>query len=149
MTLEERINEDIKKSMLAKEKAKLDALRAIKSEILLLKTSEKCKDGIKAEDEIALLQKLCKQRKESAEIYKSQNRQDVYEEEIGQLKIIEAYLPQQMSKEEIEKEVKEIITSIGASSVKDMGKVVKTFKDKNAGKADMGLVSGVIKSLLA
>lgn len=149
MTLEERINEDIKKSMLAQEKEKLNALRAIKSEILLLKTSEKCKDGIKAEDEMAILQKLCKQRKESAEIYKSQNREDSYQEEMGQFNIISSYLPQQMAKEEIEIKAKEIISALGANSVKDMGKVVKAFKDQYAGKADMGMVSGVIKGLLS
>lgn len=123
MTLEERINADIKAAMLAKDRKKLEALRAVKSAILLLKTDGSGSE-ISPEVEMACLQKLVKQRKESAELYKQQNRLDLYEEEAFQQSVIEKYLPEQMSEEEIESKLKEIISQTGACSIKDMGKVM-------------------------
>ena len=147
MTLEERINADIKASMLAKERKKLDALRAVKSAILLLKTNGSG-DAISEEAEIACLQKLVKQRKESAELYKQQNRMDLYEDEAFQQAVIEAYLPEQMSEEEIRTELQKIISETGASSVKDMGKVMGAAQKAFAGRADNKVVSTIVKELL-
>lgn len=147
MTLEERINADIKAAMLAKERKKLDALRAVKSAILLLKTNGSG-DAISQEAEIACLQKLVKQRKESAELYKQQNRMDLYEDEAFQQAVIEAYLPEQMSEEEIRTELQKIISETGASSVKDMGKVMGAAQKAFAGRADNKLVSAIVKELL-
>ncbi|MEE0937160.1 MAG: GatB/YqeY domain-containing protein [Bacteroidales bacterium] len=147
MTLEERINADIKAAMLAKERKKLDALRAVKSAILLLKTNGSG-DAISQEAEIACLQKLVKQRKESAELYKQQNRMDLYEDEAFQQAVIEAYLPEQMSEEEIRTELQKIISETGASSVKDMGKVMGAAQKAFAGRADNKIVSTIVKELL-
>lgn len=147
MTLEERINADIKAAMLAKERKKLDALRAVKSAILLLKTNGSG-DAISEEAEIACLQKLVKQRKESAELYKQQNRMDLYEDEAFQQAVIEAYLPEQMSEEEIRTALQKIISETGASSVKDMGKVMGAAQKAFAGRADNKLVSTIVKELL-
>ncbi|MBO5838949.1 MAG: GatB/YqeY domain-containing protein [Bacteroidales bacterium] len=147
MTLEERINADIKAAMLAKERKKLDALRAVKSAILLLKTNGSG-DAISEEAEIACLQKLVKQRKESAELYKQQNRMDLYEDEAFQQAVIEAYLPEQMSEEEIRTELQKIISETGASSVKDMGKVMGAAQKAFAGRADNKVVSTIVKELL-
>ena len=147
MTLEERINADIKAAMLAKERKKLDALRAVKSAILLLKTNGSG-DAISEEAEIACLQKLVKQRKESAELYKQQNRMDLYEDEAFQQAVIEAYLPEQMSEEEIRTELQKIISETGASSMKDMGKVMGAAQKAFAGRADNKLVSAIVKELL-
>ncbi len=147
MTLEERINADIKAAMLAKERKKLDALRAVKSAILLLKTNGSG-EAISQEAEIACLQKLVKQRKESAELYKQQNRMDLYEDEAFQQAVIEAYLPEQMSEEEIRTELQKIISETGASSVKDMGKVMGAAQKAFAGRADNKLVSAIVKELL-
>lgn len=147
MTLEERINADIKAAMLAKERKKLDALRAVKSAILLLKTNGSG-EAISQEAEIACLQKLVKQRKESAELYKQQNRMDLYEDEAFQQAVIEAYLPEQMSEEEIRTELQKIISETGASTVKDMGKVMGAAQKAFAGRADNKVVSTIVKELL-
>lgn len=147
MTLEERINADIKAAMLAKERKKLDALRAVKSAILLLKTNGSG-EAISEEAEIACLQKLVKQRKESAELYKQQNRMDLYEDEAFQQAVIEAYLPEQMSEEEIRTELQKIISETGASSMKDMGKVMGAAQKAFAGRADNKVVSTIVKELL-
>jgi uncharacterized protein YqeY len=147
MTLEERINADIKAAMLAKERRKLDALRAIKSAVLLLKTNGSG-EAISEEAEIACLQKLVKQRKESAELYKQQNRMDLYEDEAFQQAVIEAYLPEQMSEEEIRTTLQNIVSETGASSMKDMGKVMGAAQKAFAGRADNKLVSAIVKELL-
>ncbi|MEE0926803.1 MAG: GatB/YqeY domain-containing protein [Bacteroidales bacterium] len=147
MTLEERINADIKAAMLAKERKKLDALRAVKSAILLLKTNGSG-EAISQEAEIACLQKLVKQRKESAELYKQQNRMDLYEDEAFQQAVIEAYLPEQMSEEEIRTTLQNIVSETGASSVKDMGKVMGAAQKAFAGRADNKVVSTIVKELL-
>ncbi|MGM9820745.1 MAG: GatB/YqeY domain-containing protein [Candidatus Onthomorpha sp.] len=147
MSLEEKINADIKSAMLSKEKRKLDALRAVKSAILLLKTNGSAAP-ISEEQEIACLQKLVKQRKESAQLFKEQNRMDLYEEESFQQSVIEAYLPEQMSEEEIKSALRQIIEQTGASSMKDMGKVMGAAQKAFAGRADNKLVSTMVKELL-
>ena len=147
--LEEKINQDIKQAMLAKKKEELESLRAIKSELLLLKTSKDAVNGEVSEKvQIATLQKLIKQRKEAADIYIQQGRQDLADVELSQAAIIERYLPKQMSEEEIETEVKAIIAEVGANSIKDMGKVMGTASKKFAGRADNKLVSEIVKKLL-
>lgn len=150
MSLESQINGDIKTAMLQKDKPALEALRAIKSAILLEKTSKNATDGELSEAaEIALLQKLVKQRKEAAEIYKGQDRADLYEAEMFQAGIIEKYLPKQLSREEIEVEVKNIIAQVGATTAKDMGKVMGAATKHFAGRADNKIVSEIVKSLLS
>ena len=149
MTLEERINEDIKAAMLAREKEKLNALRAIKSAILLAKTSKGAADTMSEEAEIKLLKQLVKQRQDSAAIYKEQNRDDLYQEEKAQLDMIAAYLPQMMSEEEIEATLKQIIADNGFAGMKDMGKVMGMATKTFAGKADNKTVSDIVKRLLA
>ena len=148
MSLEERISEDIKKAMLAREKERLEALRAIKSAILLLKT-EKNAGEINEEAEIKLLQKLSKQRKESAEIYKSQNRQDLYEVEVGQMEVINEYLPKQLSVEEITETLKKLIAENNITSQKEMGRLMGLATKTFAGRADNKTVSEIVRSLLA
>jgi uncharacterized protein len=146
MALEEKINADIKSAMLAKESAKLEALRAVKSAILLLKTSP---EGYTDDSEIKALQKMVKQRKETADIYKSQNRQDLADVELAQASIIEAYLPKQISEDEIRAEVSKIISSLGASSPADMGKVMGVASKQLTGKADGKIISAIVKEMLA
>ncbi len=144
--LEEKINADIKSAMLAKEASKLEALRAIKSAIILLKTSA---EGYSDETEQKAMQKMVKQRKETAEVYKTQNRPELADVELAQAAIIEAYLPKQMSEDEIRAEVATIITSVGASSAADMGKVMGVASKQLAGKADGKTISGIVKELLS
>lgn len=148
MSLEEKINNDIKAAMLAKEKEKLNALRAIKSALLLLKT-EKAGAEITPEAELGLLQKLVKQRKESAELYKSQNRQDLYEEEMAQYEVIVKYLPTQMSADEIKNVISQLITDNNISGIKEMGKLMGLATKQLAGKADNKTVAEIVKSLLS
>lgn len=146
MALEEQINADIKSAMLAKESAKLEALRAIKSAILLLKTSP---EGYNDDTELKALQKMVKQRKETAELYKTQNRQDLADTELFQASIIENYLPKPLSEQELRAEITKIISSVGASSPADMGKVMGVASKQLAGKADGKTISGVVKELLS
>ncbi|MES2139058.1 MAG: GatB/YqeY domain-containing protein [Bacteroidota bacterium] len=146
MALEEKINSDIKTAMLAKDAARLEALRAVKSAILLLKTSP---EGYTDDTEIKALQKMVKQRKETAEIYVTQSRKDLADVELFQAGVIEAYLPKQMSEEEIKAEIAKIISSVGASSPADMGKVMGVASKQLAGKADGKIISIVVKELLS
>lgn len=148
MSLKDKINEDIKSAMKAKEREKLDALRAIKSAIL---NAETAKGGGESneEAEIAMLQKLLKQRRESAELYKEQGRNDLAEEEQQQAAFIEKYLPEQMSEDEIRAEVKKQIEQSGASAPSDMGKVMGPLMGKLKGKADGKLISKIVKEELA
>lgn len=146
MALEEKINADIKSAMLAKEASKLEALRAIKSAILLLKTSP---EGLNDDTEMKALLKMVKQRKETADLYNTQNRKDLADVELAQAAVIEAYLPKQMSEEEIKAEVAKIISSVGASSPADMGKVMGVASKQLAGKADGKLISTIVKELLS
>lgn len=148
MSLETDINRDIKTAMRAKDKRSLEALRAVKSAILMTKT-EKGSDGEVADDvEIKILQRLVKQRRDSAELYKTQNRKDLEEDEIFQLSVIEKYLPQQLSEEEVGGIIKRIIEESGASSMKDMGKVMGLATKQLSGKADNKLIASMVKSAL-
>lgn len=149
MSLTDTINQDIKQAMLAKQEARLRGLRAIKSALLLARTEKGASEEITEEAEIKVLQKLIKQRKESADIYKSQNRDDLYQIEIEEQQVIEAYLPKQMDKGEIEIYLKDLISRVGATSVKDMGKVMGAANKELAGKADGKTISEVVKQLLA
>lgn len=149
MSLAEKINDDIKRTMLARDSRKLEALRAIKAALLIAKTGKDASSGEIPEDvEMQLLQRLVKQRKESAEVYKTQNRPDLAEEELFQSAIIEAYLPEQMSLDELRDIVKAIIGQVGATSIKDMGKVMGLASKQLAGKADNKTISVIIKELL-
>ena len=148
MSLTDKINDDIKAAMLAKEKDKLEALRAVKAALLLAKTQEGAGGDINEDAEIKLLQKLVKQRKDAAEIYLGQGRNDLADPELFQAGIIEKFLPQQMSREEITVVVKEIIAQTGASSIKDLGKVMGMASKQLAGKADNKIVSEIIRGLL-
>lgn len=149
MSLENTINTDIKAAMLNKDKKTLEALRAVKAALLLEKSAKGIIDGnIPKETEIKLLQKLVKQRKESAEIYTTQNRAELAETENFQALVIEKYLPEQMGEEEITKIIKEIITNTGATSIKEMGKVMGIASKQLAGKADNRSISVIVKNLL-
>ena len=149
MELEKLINEDIKQAMLSKNKEKLEALRAIKAALLLEKTGKDVSGGeIPDEVELKLLQKLVKQRRESAEVYKTQQRPDLAEIEIFQASIIEKYLPEQMNEEELQGIIQDIVTKSGAQSIKDMGRVMGMASKALAGKADNKAVAEIIKKLL-
>jgi uncharacterized protein YqeY len=148
MSLITQIDQDIKLAMLAKQPDRLRGLRAIKSALLVAKTEKGAADELSAEAEIKVLQKLVKQRKESADIYKEQNREDLYEIEIAEMLVIEPYLPQQMTKFEIEGYVQELIGRIGATSIQDMGRVMGMANKELAGKADGKTISEVVKQLL-
>lgn len=147
MSLEVQIMSQMKEAMKAKNTIALEALRAIKSELLLAKTS-----GTGAEldesQEIALLQKLVKQRKEAAEQFKANDRKELEEKELAQAEVIMQFLPKQLSAEELETVIKEIITEVGATSPKDMGKVMGAASSKLAGKAEGKLISEKVKELL-
>ncbi len=145
MGIEEKINADVKASMLAKDSKRLEAVRALKSVILLLKTSP---EGLTEESAMKAIQKEYKKRKETAEIYIQQNRQDLADDEIAQAKVMEEYLPQQLSEEQIRAEVKKAIDQTGASSGADMGKVMGAVNKVIAGRADGKLVSQIVKEML-
>ncbi len=149
MGLFEKINKDIISAMKAKESEKLTALRAVKSELLLLKTAAGGKAEISEKEEVKVLQKMVKQRKDSAEIYKSQGRDDLYKKEMKEAEYIQAYLPEQMSDAELTNAVKEIIAKVGASSMKDMGKVMGIASKELAGKAEGRLIADKVKELLS
>lgn len=149
MELEKLINNDIKQAMLSRDSRKLDALRAVKAALLLAKTGKDVHGGeIPEEMEMQLLQRLVKQRRESAEIYISGNRKDLADEELYQLGIIEQYLPKQLSEEEIRIAVGQVITSLGAKGAKDMGRVMGTAVKQLAGKADNKAISAIVRELL-
>ena len=147
--LEKTINEDIKTAMLARDSQKLNALRAIKSAILLAKTQKGGNAELDEETEIKILKQLVKQRQESAETYRAQNREDLAAEEEFQLEVIKNYLPQMLGEEEIEATLKSIIAENGFSGMKDMGKVMGIATKTFAGKADNKMVSDIVKRLLA
>ena len=149
MDLQQRIDADIKAAMLAREKDKLNALRAIKSAILLELTKEGGQSGLDETVGLKIMQKLHRQRMESAAIYHQQGRADLASEEEAQAKVIEAYLPQRMSDAEVETVVREVIASVGASSMADMGKVMGEANKRMAGKADGSAVAATVKRLLA
>ena len=146
MPLEEKINADLKAAMIAKDAKKLEAIRAIKSVILLLKTSP---EGYTDASEQKALQKEVKKRKETAEIYTQQNRPELAEAELFQATVIEAYLPKQLGAEEVKAELKVILQQVGASSPADMGKVMGVATKQFAGRADGKLISQLVKELLS
>lgn len=148
MSLITQIDQDIKQAMLGKQEARLRGLRAIKSALLLAKTEKGASEDITPDTEIKVLQKLIKQRKESADIYQSQNRDDLYQIEKEEMEVIAAYLPKQMERNEVEAYLKELIGRVGATSVKDMGKVMGAANKELAGKADGKTISEVVKQLL-
>ena len=135
--------------MLSKDEKALRALRAIKAAILLAKTSEGAGGKLKQEDEIKLLQKLVKQRKDSLEIYRQQNRADLAQKEQEEIEVIEKFLPQQLSGEQLRDEIKNIVTETGATSPSDMGKVMGVATKRFAGKADGKTISAIVKELLS
>lgn len=149
MTLIEQVNADLKTAMKEKNKEKLNALRAVKSQFLLIKTSGSGKDEISDAEALKVIQKMIKQRIDSAEIYKSQNRDDLFENEMNEVSFLKPYLPAQLSDEEIEKAVTEIIAQTGASSIKDMGKVMGMASKQLAGKADGKTIAAKVKNLLS
>jgi uncharacterized protein len=149
MSLFDKVNEDIKTAMLAREKDKLEALRSIKAAFLIAKTDKGASDVLSSDTEIKIIQKLVKQRKESAEIYLAQDRKDLGDKELFEASVIEQYLPKQMSADEIKAVLKSIIEKVGAKSPADMGKVMGVASKQLAGKADGKLIAETVKSLLA
>lgn len=149
MSLIEKITKDIMAAMKNHESDKLDALRAIKSALLLAQTEGSAKKELTEDDEIKILQRLYKQRIESAEIYNNNNRTDLADIELSQAAIIKTYLPAQLSDEEIENEVKKVINELNATSIKDMGKVMVVVSKSLAGKADNATISNIVKKLLS
>jgi uncharacterized protein len=148
MSLKTKIDADIKAAMLARDQAKLLALRDIKKVILIEETKPGA-EGLTEADEMRILQKAVKQRKDSAEIYKTQNRPELLEKELAEISIIEAYLPAAMSEEELQQLVQEIIGRVGASAPSDMGKVMGVASKELAGKAEGKAISEMVKKLLA
>ncbi|HDP55574.1 MAG TPA: GatB/YqeY domain-containing protein [Bacteroidetes bacterium] len=149
MSLEERINQEIKTAMIAKDKVKLEALRAVKSAILLAKTEKGGFDTLTAEAELKLLQKQVKQRKDSAEIYQQQNRPELAEKELAEALAIEVFLPKMLTDDELTLEIKKIIETVGAAGPADMGKVMGTASKSLAGKAEGKAIADKVKSMLA
>lgn len=149
MSLEQKIMGELKTAMLAKDEAALRSLRAVKAAILLAKTAEGGKGELQEEDEVKLLQKLVKQRKDSLEIFKQQNRNDLAQKEEEEINVIEKFLPKQLTEDEVREMLSDIIKEVGASSPADMGKVMGVATKKMAGKADGKTISSLIKELLA
>lgn len=149
MSLKQTIDNDIKKAMLAKNKEELEALRGIKSQILLAETEKGGTGDIAQDVEMKLLTKAAKQRKESADIFTKEGREDLAKRELFQLEIINRYLPQQLTEAEITEELKKIIATVGAKGPQDMGKVMGTATKQLAGKADGKVISDIVKKLLA
>jgi len=149
MNLFDTISEDVKKAMLAKEKEKLEALRAVKAAFLLARTEAGAGGVLSAETEIKIVQKLVKQRRESAEIYQQQNRTDLADKELLEASYIEQYLPAQMSEQELETTLKSIIEKVGAKAPSDMGKVMGVATKELSGKADGKAISTKVKQLLS
>lgn len=145
----DQVSEDIKKAMLAREKVRLEALRGIKKEFLEAKTAKGANGELSDETALKILVKMVKQRKESAEIYKSNNRPELAENELAEAAVIEEYLPKQLSEEELEAELKAIIAEVGATSPAEMGKVMGVASKKLQGKAEGRAISAKVKELLA
>ncbi|WP_199117046.1 GatB/YqeY domain-containing protein [Pedobacter sp. ASV28] len=143
------IDQEIKQAMLAKDQVKLRGLRAIKAAILLAKTEKGHAEELNEDAEIKILQKLVKQRKESADIYQSQGRADLYQVEQEEIEVISQFLPKQLEREEIEKIIAKIIAETGASSIKEMGKVMGLANKELAGKAEGKLIGEIVKNQLA
>ncbi|GAB3823124.1 GatB/YqeY domain-containing protein [Pontibacter rugosus] len=148
MTLKERIDTDIKQAMLAKDKARLQALRSIKSQILLAETEKGGTEGISQDTEMKLLSKAAKQRRESADLYAQQGRQDLEQVELAELAVIEQYLPKQLDEGDLRARILEIIQRVGATGPSDMGKVMGVASKELAGQADGRAVSQAVGALL-
>lgn len=149
MSLQTKVMEALKEAMKAKDTIALESLRAIKSAILLAKTEAGATEELSEADEMKLLQKLVKQRKDSATLYAQQGRNDLAEPELAQMAIIEKFLPKQLSEAEVEEAVKGFIAQVGATSPKDMGKVMGVATKALAGKTDSKLISDIVKRLLS
>jgi uncharacterized protein YqeY len=149
MALKQQIDADIKKAMLAKNKEELEALRSIKSLILLAETEKGISEELSSEAEKKLLMKASKQRKESADIFQQQNRKDLADRELLQLDVINRYLPKQLSEEEIKSALRSVIVEAGAKGPQDMGKVMALATKKLAGQADGKVISELVKKLLS
>ncbi|MBO1884452.1 GatB/YqeY domain-containing protein [Capnocytophaga sp. Marseille-Q4570] len=149
MSLQAKVMEELKEAMKAKNTVALESLRAIKSAILLAKTEAGATEELTEADELKLLQKLVKQRKDSAALYSQQGREDLAQPELAQMAVIEKFLPKQLTEEEITAAVKGFIADVGATSAKDMGKVMGVASKALAGKADGKLISEIVKKLLA
>ncbi len=148
MTLKERIEADMKQAMLQKNKDELTTLRSIKSLILLAQTDKGGPKELSEDEEMKILTKAAKQRKESAEIFQEQGRPELSEKELKELEVISRYLPSQLSEDELEAEIKNIIAQLGASGPKDMGKVMGVASKTLAGKADGKAIATKVKALL-
>ena len=149
MDLFDRISEDIKKAMLARDSQRLEALRGVKKEFLEAKTAKGSDGNLTDEKAVQILAKMIKQRKESAEIYTQQNRPELAEAELAQAAVIEEYMPKQLSGEELAEALREIIARVGATSAKEMGKVMGVASKELAGKAEGRAISAKVKELLA
>jgi len=149
MNLEQKVMDQMKDAMKSKDEASLRALRAIKAEIIKAKTEPGAAGEVSEEKEIGLLQKMMKQRKDSLEIYQQQNREDLAKKELEEISIIEKFLPQQLTGDELKTELQNIISDTGASSAADMGKVMGAATKKLAGRADGKTISAMVKELLA
>ena len=149
MALFDQISEDIKSAMKARDKVRLETLRNIKKVFLEAKTAPGVNDTLADADALKIISKLAKQGKETATTYTQAGRQDLADAELAQVEVLESYLPKQLSQEEIEAEVKKIIAEVGATSMKEMGKVMGTASKQLAGKADGRVISEIVKKLLA
>ena len=149
MSVQTKVMEALKEAMKAKDTVALESLRAIKSAILLARTEAGASEELSEADELKLLQKLVKQRKDSAALYTQQGRNDLAEPELAQMAVIEKFLPAQLSEAEVEEALKGIIAQVGATSPKDMGKVMGVATKQLAGKADGKLISDIVKKLLS
>lgn len=149
MSLQTKVMEALKEAMKAKDTVALESLRAIKSAILLAKTEAGATEELSEADELKLLQKLVKQRKDSAALYTQQGRNDLADPELAQMAVIEKFLPAQLSEAEVETALRGIINQVGATTPKDMGKVMGVATKQLAGKADGKLISDIVKRLLS
>jgi uncharacterized protein YqeY len=149
MILYDQISKDIMEAMKARDKVRLETLRNIKKFFIEAKTAPGANDTLEDDTALKIMAKLAKQGKETAEVYKGQNRKDLAEEELAQVSVIESYLPKQMSETEIEEAIKTIISQTGATSMKDMGKVMGIASKQLAGKADGKIISTIVRNLLA
>ena len=149
MGLREKVSEDIKTAMKARDKVRLETLRNIKKVFLEAKTAPGANDTFTDDAALKIIQKLAKQRKETAKTYIDNGRQDLADDELAQVAVLEEYLPQPLTEAEIEAAVKEIIAQVGATSMKEMGKVMGIASKQMAGKAEGGVISGIVRRLLA
>jgi uncharacterized protein YqeY len=149
MILFDQISEDIKAAMKARDKVRLETLRNIKKVFLEAKTAPGANDTLADADALKIIAKLAKQGKETAKTYSDAGRQDLADAELAQVEVLESYLPKQLSQEEIEAKVKRIIAEVGATSMKEMGKVMGSASKQLAGKADGRVISEIVKKLLA